>query len=199
MAPNSENKRRNTRLLFYWSGRRDSNSRRSPWQGDALPLSHSRIFTMVYYMQDHGIWCLRVESNRRHRDFQSLALPTELQRQMATRMRLELTTSSVTGWRSNQLNYRASNIFRTTHCLRQTSSTRKLRFLCVILLATASQILANLLPTTLPCCSLRKPRAWSPICYVVRFRICVANASGGSYRARTCDILLVRQTLSQLS
>ena len=27
-----------------WSGRRDSNSRRSPWQGDALPLSHSRIF-----------------------------------------------------------------------------------------------------------------------------------------------------------
>ena len=26
---------------------------------------------------------------------------------MATRMRLELTTSSVTGYRSNQLNYRA--------------------------------------------------------------------------------------------
>ena len=27
-----------------WSRRRDSNSRPSPWQGDALPLSHSRIF-----------------------------------------------------------------------------------------------------------------------------------------------------------
>ena len=27
----------------FWSGRRDSNSRHSPWQGDALPLSHSRI------------------------------------------------------------------------------------------------------------------------------------------------------------
>ena len=26
----------------YWSGRRDSNSRPSPWQGDALPLSHFR-------------------------------------------------------------------------------------------------------------------------------------------------------------
>ena len=26
-------------------------------------------------------WCLRVESNHRHRDFQSLALPTELPRQ----------------------------------------------------------------------------------------------------------------------
>ena len=29
---------------FCWSGKRDSNSRHSPWQGDALPLSHSRIF-----------------------------------------------------------------------------------------------------------------------------------------------------------
>ena len=28
---------------YIWSGRRDSNSRHSPWQGDALPLSHSRI------------------------------------------------------------------------------------------------------------------------------------------------------------
>ena len=30
-------------VFCVWSGRRDSNSRRSPWQGDALPLSHSRI------------------------------------------------------------------------------------------------------------------------------------------------------------
>ena len=29
---------------FQWSGKRDSNSRRLPWQGNALPLSHSRIF-----------------------------------------------------------------------------------------------------------------------------------------------------------
>ena len=27
-----------------WSGKRDSNPRHSPWQGDALPLSYSRIF-----------------------------------------------------------------------------------------------------------------------------------------------------------
>ena len=26
-----------------WSGRRDSNSRPSPWQGDALPLSYYRM------------------------------------------------------------------------------------------------------------------------------------------------------------
>ena len=31
-------------LLFsFWSGKRDSNSRHLPWQGNALPLSQSRI------------------------------------------------------------------------------------------------------------------------------------------------------------
>ena len=29
-----------------WSGRRDSNPRPSPWQGDALPLSHFRIIIL---------------------------------------------------------------------------------------------------------------------------------------------------------
>ena len=29
--------------LKYWSGKRDSNPRPSPWQGDALPLSYSRM------------------------------------------------------------------------------------------------------------------------------------------------------------
>ena len=50
-----------------WSGRRDSNPRPSPWQGDTLPLSHFRTF-----------WCPEAESNHRHGDFQSPALPTEL-------------------------------------------------------------------------------------------------------------------------
>ncbi len=30
-----------------WSGRRDSNSRPSPWQGDALPLSHFRAYCVL--------------------------------------------------------------------------------------------------------------------------------------------------------
>ena len=30
-------------ILVIWSGRRDLNSRPSPWQGDALPLSYSRF------------------------------------------------------------------------------------------------------------------------------------------------------------
>ena len=31
---------------LWKSGRRDSNPRPSPWQGDALPLSHCRIFKL---------------------------------------------------------------------------------------------------------------------------------------------------------
>ena len=70
-----------------WSGLRGSNSLPPPWQGGALPDE----------LNPHNKWCLRSESNQRHGDFQSPALPTELQRQMATWMGLEPTTSSVTG------------------------------------------------------------------------------------------------------
>ena len=66
----------------------------------------------LYQMSYIRMWCLRSESNQRHVDFQSTALPTELQRQignvvtvtilrlsgkMATRNGLEPSTSSVTG------------------------------------------------------------------------------------------------------
>ena len=53
-----------------WSGLRGSNSLPPPWQGGALPDE----------LNPHK-WCLRSESNQRHGDFQSPALPTELQRQ----------------------------------------------------------------------------------------------------------------------
>ena len=80
---------------FFWSGLRGSNPPPRPWQGRALPNE----------LNPHR-WCLRSESNQRHGDFQSPALPTELQRHtaraavfflVATRRGLEPLTSSVTG------------------------------------------------------------------------------------------------------
>ena len=59
-----------------WSGLRGSNPPPRPWQGRALPNE----------LNPHCLrrlpkaWCLRSESNQRHEDFQSSALPTELQR-----------------------------------------------------------------------------------------------------------------------
>ena len=48
-------------------------------------------------------WWLRVESNHRHKDFQSFALPTELQSQiMAVPTRIELAIFCVTGRRDNR-------------------------------------------------------------------------------------------------
>ena len=50
-------------------------------------------------------WWFRPESNQRHEDFQSSALPTELRNQLAVWTGLEPATSAVTGRHSNQLNY----------------------------------------------------------------------------------------------
>ncbi len=48
----------------------------------ALPLGYGtvdkeKVYEAIYLF----LWCLRAESNHRHGDFQSPALPTELQRQ----------------------------------------------------------------------------------------------------------------------
>jgi hypothetical protein len=59
-----------------WSGRRDSNPRPSPWQGDALPTEPLPLGCCAH----RRCWCREPESNWRHRDFQSRALPTELSR-----------------------------------------------------------------------------------------------------------------------
>ena len=76
-------------------------------------------YTRILIPTEPESWCLRSESNQRHADFQSAALPTELQRHivesqsspqmlyLATRNGLEPSTSSVTGWRANRLHHRA--------------------------------------------------------------------------------------------
>ena len=61
----------------FWSGQRGSNSLPPPWQGGALPDELCPHKTPL----KKG-WCLRSELNQRHADFQSAALPTELQRHM---------------------------------------------------------------------------------------------------------------------
>ena len=74
-------------LIKAWSGRWESNPRPSPWQGDALPLSHFRSLRIGAVPTHAGASrrrcrraCRGPESNWRHLRFQRSALPTELPR-----------------------------------------------------------------------------------------------------------------------
>ena len=99
---NFKNKKTPNSNPMFWSRRWDLNPQPTDYKSVALPIELLR-------RAESRLWCLGAESNHRHRDFQSLALPTELPRQdMATRKGLEPSTSSVTGWRTNHLYYRAT-------------------------------------------------------------------------------------------
>ena len=101
--------------FFFWRYRPDLNWRITVLQTVALPLGYGTIYknrnagaflfyfigagdeartrylhlgkVALYRMSYTRIWCLRSESNQRHVDFQSTALPTELQRHIVESIR----------------------------------------------------------------------------------------------------------------
>ena len=69
-------------LCLFTSGRRDSNPRPPPWQGDVLPLNYFRNKAD----QSARKKCRLKDLNPRPTDYKSVALPTELSRRVAMRM-----------------------------------------------------------------------------------------------------------------
>ena len=82
--------------LAVWTGLEPATSAVTGRHSNQLNYQNSNLFK----------WWFRAESNHRHEDFQSSALPTELRNHhLAVWTGLEPATSAVTGRHSNQLNY----------------------------------------------------------------------------------------------
>ena len=144
--------------------------------------------------------CLVPESNQRHEDFQSSALPTELTRHKIAGVRIW--TYDRSGYEPDELP--DCSIPRYPIFVLDFSSKADDRTRTDNLLIT-NQLLCQLshIGECLTANGWRWIRTTEAICS--RFTVCplwpLGNPSmlSGTYRARTCDPLLVRQMLSQLS
>ena len=89
--PHSSSEQQKTTFFGKWfrcsSGLRGSNPPPQPWQGCALPNELNPHITDRIVRSE----CLRSESNQRHGNFQSPALPTELQRRKLNNILCTLT------------------------------------------------------------------------------------------------------------
>ena len=63
-SPVFHRKKHPYRVLFLWSGRRDSNPQRSAWEADALPLSHFRIASGLYPLTNRQYYYNACERGR---------------------------------------------------------------------------------------------------------------------------------------
>ena len=136
----------------------------------------------LYQMSYARKWCPEPESNQRHGDFQSPALPTELQRRMATRKGLEPSTSGVTGRRSNQLNYRAIFLSKDSGRCNLSWQGQKDSNPRHAVLETAA------LPTEL-CPYVKSPQ----------YLTCCGLCYGAVRQIRTADLILTKDALYRLS
>ena len=151
--------------------------------------------------------CPEPESNQRHEDFQSSALPTELTRHIVAGIGFEPMTSGLWARRASRLLHPAIIYFIICNYWKSNSNgqrwIRTTEAICSRFTVCPLWPLGNLPIYTIWNCIKADDRTRTDNLLITNQLLCQLSHIGiwinGTYRARTCDPLLVRQMLSQLS